>query len=143
MAIAVTGTVEDAGAGYVPFKIRFLCSYAAEIQMQSGGMRRTGNLVQEVAVAIKHLYAAVARIGDVNLIFAIHRNAVGSIGIRIFIKAALLMGYRLFTTKGECPLVRSVRAWRYGLRHKLLNIASLPVRDIDIALTVGGHVGGL
>ena len=106
-------------------------------------MRRTGNLVQEVAVAIKHLYTAVARIGDVNLISAVNRNAVGSVGIRIFIKAALLMIYRLFTTKGECPSVRSVRARRYGLRHKLLNIAPLPVRDIDIALTVGRDISGL
>ena len=136
MAIAVTGTVEDAGAGYVPFKIRFLCSYAAEIQSQSGGMRRTGNLVQEVAVAIKHLYTAVARIGDVNLICAVNRNAVGSVGIRIFIKAALLMIYRLFTTKGQYPFIA-----RYA-EFELLDIAPLPVRDIDIALAVGCHMGG-
>ena len=52
------------------------------------------------------------------------------------------MIYRLFTTKGECPSVRSARARRYGLRHKLLNIAPLPVSDIHIALAIDRHMGG-
>ena len=136
VAIGVTGAVEVAGGGYVTLKIRFLCSYAAEIQSQSGGIRSTGNLVQEVAIDIKHLYAAITRIGDVNLIFAVDRNAVGPIGIRLPVKAARLMVYGLFTTKGQYPFIA-----RYA-EFELLDIAPLPVRDIDIALAVGCHMGG-
>ena len=97
----------------------------------------------EVAVAVKYLYTAVTRIRYVDQVFAVDRYAVGPIGIRLGIKKPLLMGYGLFTTEGECPSGRSVRARRYGLRPKLLNIAPLPVRDIDIALTVGRDLIGL
>ena len=92
--------------------------------------------MQEVAVDIKHLYAAITRIGDVNLIFAVDRNAVRPIGIRLPVKAALLMVYGLFTTKGQYPFIARCAEF------ELLHIASLPVRDIDIALTVGCHMGG-
>ena len=100
-------------------------------------MRRTGNLVCELAVAIKHLYAAVTRIGDVNLIFAVDGNAVGSVRIRLLVKTALLVVYGLFTTKGQYPFIARCTEF------ELLHIAPFPVRDIHITLAVGRHMSGL
>ena len=94
------------------------------------------NLVLKNAARIKHLYAAVTRIRYMDQVFAVDGNAVGPIAIGLGIKKPLLMGYGLFTTKGQAPFIARCT------RHKFLHITSLPVRDIHVTLTINRHMGG-